>query len=127
MGADLLIAAVWIDPEKGADWDGLKKRIKESTLSELKDVTLYTEDEKLDGDDAYLAYVKETLLEYTEAIRKYITGEDWARDITTMRIGKYMVLITGGMSWGESPTEFSDAIWEFGNIPFLNEYGVCPE
>jgi hypothetical protein len=40
------------------------------------------------------------------------------RDVTVHEIGPYDVILTGGMSWGDSPTELSSTITN------LEEYGI---
>ena len=40
------------------------------------------------------------------------------RDVTVHEVGPYDVILTGGMTWGDTPTEFCDTICA------LSEYGI---
>ena len=53
-----------------------------------------------------------------------MVGETHDRDMTTFYVGEYLVLLTGGLSWGDSPTELSDIIWSFERLPFIKAYGL---
>lgn len=42
---------------------------------------------------------------------------DGCNEIDVLRIGGYKLFVSGGMSWGDAPTDAAEAIWNTYNLP----------
>ena len=124
MGNDLLLNFVWVDKDREPDWDGAKKYIESLTEEEANDA--YVGTGQIDLYDDFENYRK-YLLECHDFIKGVWIKKDWDRHTFFLNIGKYKVLVTGGDSWGDSPTELFDMIQDWGNIPNLPKFGFYPQ
>jgi len=105
MGADLILAATALRSGKQPDWAAAESWIEglnEESLGNFADIfSLDDEDEDL----------KERLKGHLADFREGIDDDRW-RDLTWITVGPYKVYVSGGMSWGDSPTESFNAINE---------------
>jgi hypothetical protein len=118
MGMDLLLNFVWADKDVEPDWDGARKHIESLTAEEANDAYVGTGQADFYTWDEY----KERLLRAHDNI-KSAWFDDCDRSTFLVDIGKYKVLVTGGDSWGDSPSEMFDDIQDWGNIPGLDKFG----
>jgi len=118
MGMDLLLNFVWADKDKEPDWDGARKYIENLTAQEADNAYVGTGQADFYTWDEY----KEHLLRSHDLIKDAWFG-DCDRSTYKVNIGKYEVLVSGGNSWGDSPSDMFDHIQDWGNIPDLPKFG----
>lgn len=124
---DLLLNYVWWDKDKRPNWEGARSYIENLTEREIQEhpewefACMTAENEK-----EALQELKDRLLDCHDAIRSVADGND-SRSCYVVHIGKYDVLITGGDSWGDSPTEMFDMIQDWGNLDKLPNFGFFPD
>ncbi|MGV0985031.1 MAG: hypothetical protein ACOYB2_10780 [Limnohabitans sp.] len=115
MGADLLLHHVWIAKGKEPDWQAAKDAI--AAMDDEK-VQKLAEQEMVDDDVP--AYREQLLADIAEV-------EDvWHKDRRTAYkcpLGPIDCLITGGISWGDSPDEFFDVVGRFLETPAVEAAG----
>lgn len=117
MGADLIVSYLAIPQDKEPDWEGAREKVLALTKEEIEKAIIdveqvesfedYCRDYGYDPDNAI------------EEIRKRLSNsvnlaeEMWggSRISTTWEIGGYQVMVTGEMSWGDSP-EGCQAVWD---------------
>lgn len=142
MGADLLLAMLVIDKEKEPDYEAGKTFLRtlpiedidnayQSRHGDMRDPAI--QDQGWEGDDFH--FVTEDG-EYTEAgreeLRKYAIGlidrlrdevisPEYSRGMNLFEVRGAHVYLSGGMSWGDMPTEEADLIYEVGEYPGLLE------
>ena len=106
MGADFVSWAVHIESGRDPDWNAGAQKIEElSRTATGKWPQEYQENQGCDEDPVVEAgRLREDLAEFKSA------WEDERRDAGRIRIGNRDALITGGMSWGDSPTILFDSI-----------------
>jgi len=111
MGADLLLSIVWTTQEpKAIDFqaigDAIENLSSEIAATNIQDVA----SERWDKGDGILDIIalRMQLHEDLEDFRTVWNGE-YRREAYSIRIGPLYVAITGGLSWGDSPTEEFDA------------------
>lgn len=103
MGADMLVwSLAWLKDKK-LDWEAGKKAIDAL---------------EVDEDNTSFNYSREELHNYLEEIKgsfevkkNYVSA--CGRETVVYDCGSFWMLITGGMSWGDSPTELGNAIAAF--------------
>lgn len=118
MGRDLLLNFVWADNDKEPDWAGARKHIENLTAEEADDAYVGTGQSEFYTWDEY----KEYLLRAHDNVEAAWHG-DYDRSTFVVNIGKYQVLVSGGDSWGDSPSTMFDYIQDWGNIPGLDKFG----
>lgn len=139
MGADLLISCLVIDKEKEPDFEAGRKWIETALVEDLDAAYQDRHGEMCDkavqsdwdGDDYH--FVTEDG-EYTEAgeaeLRKYyydlldrldkeVINPEYSRGMALFEIRGAHVYLSGGMSYGDSPTEEADLMYELGYLPEL--------
>lgn len=126
MGADLILNFVWAKKDSPPDWDGAKKYIESLTDEQLLNHPEYEYEvmvhEEEVGDGKALAHLKERLLNAHDIVKAAWDG-DCDRSTFLLDIGIYKVLVTGGTSWGDSPSDMFDYIQDWGNIEGLDKFG----
>ena len=122
MGADLVLASVVVKTDENLPWNdrelAMKKAVKElpakKTIEWATDFAEYQcleddfgEDGTLSEDDA--RRLLECIVdEFFRGVDSRFGGS--ARDITHVEVGDRRVILSGGMSWGDPPTESFDCI-----------------
>jgi hypothetical protein len=113
MGADLIIEYIYtkqkldFTKENSFFWSRMRKAYHKRLESIAKKDPGYTDFEAetgvgLDNESAH-ALIDEAI----------DTLKDMPRDLTWIRVGEYTVFITGGMSWGDTPTDSCDILYKF--------------
>jgi len=117
MGADLIIATLWIREDAKPDWEkaeAMAKAIRygeegESFPSVASEGAIYDEIQHMPDDEAE-ARLQEALADHLKVVRDAVDSyatEDGRRDLTATQFAGWLVYVTGGMSWGERPTELA--------------------
>jgi hypothetical protein len=101
MGADLCVEVLTWDPKRKLNWKAGKKYIKSLKYDE-------------DGTTGDFGFTKDELLSHLETIRE--AAEERVRDSVVMRIAHLNVLLTGGMSWGDDPSNTYRSITNLNDI-----------
>lgn len=133
MGADFLLAVAIMPKIEAAGWPGdetVKEWRKEylSIVDEMDDNTIislleeFTGDSYIDGEDEihyrsrprFIA--QKTRGELVDVINDVFDNAFDSRECSLQKIGGRWALITGGMSWGDSPSEHFDAVYLLSNI-----------
>ncbi|KXA99866.1 hypothetical protein AKJ47_01180 [candidate division MSBL1 archaeon SCGC-AAA261G05] len=99
MGADFLCYILEMDHGEEPDWETAEKYIEETPVDELRTVS------------------RELLKEYLTNLKDWWNG-DTPRSVVNIKLKHTNALATGGMSWGDNPTE------AFGEIATLDEAGI---
>jgi len=135
MGADLLIATMWIQQDRDPDWT--KAQAAADAIHWGKDgeafpdyaanCSIYDQILDFDGDDvakekALRESINDQLTLIREGIEKLGT-QDGRRDLTTSQHGGWLVYITGESTWGDSPGELFDAICALDQLGVLKAAG----
>lgn len=122
MGADLILLHLWTtrDIYSQMDWVAAERAIQDLQLEDCEDLVsgqFYDlEDLTIDNDneDAILQEVKNNVRLRVEDLKSIIKGE-MPRDVDVCKMGPVTAVITGGMSWGDDPT---DTFTELSSIPY---------
>jgi len=105
MGADLTLAWLIHNKDTFPNWDAGRAKLQELAEIELKTDPNDCYDEDTSLEDIYITDSPEiTLAEAQESI-DYLEGADDLRDFSSVTLGHFTMLISGGMSWGDNPTE----------------------
>jgi hypothetical protein len=115
MGADLLMSWLWTTTPDKVDFDKARALIREelSVVPDVPDAEFWKRwDPNGDFEDSEI--IKDGLLADTDQIAALWNGE-YQRDAFRTTIGPIEILMTGGMSWGDSPSEFFDVLNRWGN------------
>jgi hypothetical protein len=118
MGADLVVSCLAIRVDRKPDWEAAHAWLKQNEDKAI-DAWLLHEEELTDRDPPARSEIVELL---HEAINEVANGLDGgSRQISWVRFGDYRIYMTGGMTWGDDPTdEFGP--WEtFKCVPGLSE------
>ena len=115
MGADMLLAGFVASQEFAKGDLKYREQRKKAMLEELEKVSVDDLIELGDymGDSEDLPNLK-TIAK--EAIEEAFNNLD-SRDVTTWYYGKVVFFLTGGMSWGDSPTDSYDAFQKMSLLP----------
>ena len=108
MGADLLVAYVAIDKKKKPSWKAGISRIDQladTPMLDLPGVAIGPAGEDLQGGDGWATKADRiaTLRKNLEDLRR--CWKSGFRDMVLLEICHKTVLLSGGMSWGDAPTE----------------------
>jgi hypothetical protein len=119
MGADLILASLAIRSEREPDWQGGYAWIRDTPAAELREA----------ADHSYENSVGEPLDELTaHELRSWLRGrldevraaiENGYRDVDWLSVDGYRLYVTGGMSWGDNPTESFQPFVDLANVPAL--------
>lgn len=139
MGADMLIAAIAVpaDRSQPLDFDagrGLIQAITDAALFEFDDPESQLEDLVDDFDPAvHLDADGSPTLDVAKGAGERIIDELQkaldSRDTTFITVAGYRIYVSGGLSWGDAPTEAADAIWHAYHLPkiALRTMGFIPD
>ena len=133
MGADLIIATLWIREDAKPDWEkaeAMAKAIRygeegESFPSVASEGAIYDEIQHMPDDEAE-ARLQEALTDHLQLVRDAVDNyatEDGRRDLTATQFAGWLVYVTGGMSWGDSPGDLFDSISELNQFELLEAAG----
>lgn len=112
MGADLCLNILVWDEDKTLDWDAGRKTLEEYARTVWKEENPDREptEEELDTTilDDGMAYsmIKSALTELELCFKSGFIR----RDVNVIQFPPYYILIAGGESWGESPSEMYDIL-----------------
>lgn len=114
MGADMLVACFYepMDDIFIADWNKGHAFIDKLTDKQLLNVEHLGEDSDT---------IKKALHDNLNSVKNAYKGND--RELTILEFPPYKVYLTGGMSWGDSPTELFNDINDLEAIGALDEVG----
>jgi hypothetical protein len=100
MGADTFIAALAAPRGASLDWDAAERAIRalgEKELERIADELGWEE-----GDDD----VAEQLRAAVQAVREALAGG--SRELDVLEFGTWDLFLTGGLSWGDTPSDLFD-------------------
>lgn len=117
MGADLLVANLWSTPEATFDWEaGLAVAM---TLTQ-EEAELLANQCALDAEDDNVLReaARERAHTHVEVLREHFEGQH-SRVLTWFDSpdGRWRAYLTGGMSWGDSPSDLFDAVNDLWAVP----------
>lgn len=72
--------------------------------------------EQFHGEDSLPDDVKKIRKDVIDCIREFFEAID-SRDVTLFSLGNSRMILTGGMSWGDAPTDSYDVICRFNELP----------
>jgi hypothetical protein len=99
MGADMLVEVLSWDKDQKLDWEaGIKY------LNGLDDEVIEKNEDLPPGSD------KESILSSLKLVRQAVEGD--LREAVILHFGNLKILLTGGMSWGDSPSELYDDMYD---------------
>lgn len=135
MGADMLAYSMWIREDKKPDWAAAEAAIKALRWGEDGDdlpphaeegvVFTQLEGEHENGPEAEAALQKvvgDHLALIKEGIENYGT-RDGLRELAALNFGGWTVYVTGGLSWGDRPTELSETFDALEELEILDAAG----
>lgn len=132
MGADLLVAWVWTTDPEAIDFEKARALAREELGSvEMPDEVWPpgvlerwdpNEDLVYEGSDFGADDLLNRVIEDIDEIEKLWGGEEY-RDTIRAGMGPVEFLMSGGMSWGDSPTETFDVLNRFANTPAAKAAG----
>ncbi len=114
MGADLLLTYVEVKETREQAQKRLDNLVlTEEDLGRFEDTGYYFwEDEEFSEEVA--KQMREKLQTSLNCVYDVAEGKTYAREVTTFTIdGNRTFLITGGMSWGDEPSDFFSDFWIF--------------
>jgi hypothetical protein len=133
MGADLIASWIWTTQPQKIDFEKARALIREEfdALDKADDVFPQgflerwdpNEDVVWDGSDTTAEEFRNALLSDTNHLEQLWTEAETPRDAFVADIGPVRVLLSGGMSWGDSPTEEFDVLNRWGNTPAAKAAG----
>jgi hypothetical protein len=112
MGADLLVTALVIDQGRRPDFAAARAAIDSVGPAEIEDPDEFWEldPETSDGLDAIRSQLRDALNELEAALQ-------WSRELASFNLRGATVHLTGGMSWGDSPTRLSETFSRLWAVP----------
>lgn len=134
MGADLLLSYLTIDSEKRVDLEAGRLAIERLASTPLEEWPWgyldqwKGEDVPADPDEAAAlrAELVEQLRDDLEVIEALVPGHDQAgyrRDVWVGDIGGKQVIASGGMSWGDAPTDAFESLERLGDAGISRAMG----
>jgi len=114
MGADMCVCLFYrpISNTFKPDWKIGHDAINAFTHNQLQEVEHLGDDDKA---------IKTSLHDKLDNIKDAVTNG--SRELTTLEFPPYLVYITGGMSWGESPSDIYNDINDLTTMGILNDIG----
>jgi len=100
MGADLLIASLVVERDRSLDFEAGRAAIDRLTPEDILEPDLYFDEDPQTG--AGLGAIRERLRAELDELR---LGLSHSREIDRLEVRGALVYVTGGMSYGDSPTE----------------------
>lgn len=122
MGADLIVTALAAETNKTLDWDQVDNALAGMTLRQLNDGLDYAVGDTYDTEDEARAEVRRIFKELKETL------EEEPRDLTTLHVRGLTLYVSGGMSWGDMPTDASMVLDNASQFdPVLQAVGFCTD
>jgi hypothetical protein len=119
MGADMLVACFFepFDKDFKPDWGRASKYLEEQ-------IAMWIKKDKVPSGIDYLGEPEEA----ADAIRSHLKEvkdayEGGHRELTTLEFPPYRVYLTGGMSYGDSPSEIFNSINNLNELNLLDKAG----
>lgn len=136
MGADMLIGCFWEEigdnglPLKKPNWKKGFQRI-ETYCKEMLDSGVVPDDICHLGDHNTVAS-KKNVNAIQECLKKYLKEVQVAyagnhREVTRLEFKPYRIFISGGMSWGDSPSELMNVLNDLTCTDILEVTGLNPD
>lgn len=116
MGADMLVSCAVIGKDAHPNWAAAVTAIAEVAQDADE---FHTEGRDLDEE------VRPLLTAALERFRKYVEG-GYDRQLTCLHVGEHLVYLSGGLSWGDSPTEACEEIDALNACGILQAAGFHP-
>lgn len=116
MGADLLIADIAIETDKQPDWKAGRRWIRETPAKEIRKATRHAFYNSRGEEPETVAEIRTWLRDVVSEVQAAIENE--YRDCTWITVPGWTIYLTGGMSWGDNPSESFQ--------PFLDLREVIP-
>lgn len=117
MGSDLCLEYVTIKKSKKPDWAKGQAFLKAIEKKFKADPDNFKVDEDTFGPEAdgqeVIDLLKSDFIEFRNGIKKL-----QRRDLTCITVGPYYVYLTGGMTWGDDPTDL------YSSFSRLTAYGI---
>lgn len=114
MGADLLLAYVWTTKPESLDWQKGKDAIEAMRPDQLMGIEQFEYNEEVWNDSGIDVDQARLLLhQQLDQIRGLWSGGVQSRTAFRDSLGPVTSLFTGGMSWGDSPTDEFDLFNDF--------------
>lgn len=107
MGADLCLTSLPIEEGKTPDWDAARQTLdamSDEALLELSDVLRSVEHGERTDEAADIRTALATAIERVEAV----IGGEWSRELAEIRVTGWTIYATGGMSYGDGPSDLFD-------------------
>jgi hypothetical protein len=128
MGADLLVAWTVIDTDKAPDFDAGRKAVKALSSDQIEQAAAMVGLDEREGDRIFADAdrIGQAMSGESTSIRRYTNNvlgrivQPWAlalvdelerawttepRDVVKIEVRGATVMLTGGMSWGDDPTD----------------------
>jgi len=123
MGADLVVAYFGIKKEQ--DLQQAKEKMM-SIVDELSKEDFADYFDSIYGDDIESIDLNEAREEAKEVIERTFESLD-CRDVTAIEHKGDIIYLSGGMSWGDSPTDSYDLFRKFSSLPekLLKTENIC--
>ena len=105
MGADLLIASLVVERDRSLDFEAGRAAIDRLTPEDIFEPDLYFDEDPQTG--AGLGAIRERLRAELDELK---LGLSHSREIGWIEVRGALVYLTGGLSYGDSPTELFETI-----------------
>ena len=110
MGADLILVALPISEQTIGSIAGLREKISEIDFEDAGHFH-WAESCGVDCDEGDYEEARDFLNDaVTDLVIPLMSGKPLPRDVVTMTLGGSEYMFSGGMSWGDNPTESFDQI-----------------
>jgi len=115
MGADMILyeAVYPADPNWKPDWEAGKALIKKLSEEDEGFICEYNFDSPEEAYESFIGKLEEVKSAFTNG----------RRDMERLRVGPYRIMISGGMSWGDTPTDFADILGDLERFSILDACG----
>lgn len=119
MGCDFIVESIWIEKGKKPNWKAGRARIKELVAKIKETGECPTDLDHLDEN--------EVLPRLTQCLKDVKLGwENKHRDMACLEFPPWIVLLTGGGSWGDAPNELFNEMNDLMNSGVLEACGFNP-
>ena|ERR1035437_7473744 len=121
MGADFILSHIWtMKKDEEIDWDAGIRAIDILAFDDVQDILSFLEEDDYASLDAERAAMESEVRPQLRAdwaeFRALWTGP-MPRDADLCTFGPVKVLLSGGMSWGDSPTDTFDLLYRLQQVP----------
>ncbi len=111
MGADLILATWWTTKPEELDWSKGVTAISALTIEDCPELDFFELDDTADGEDeaeSLERIIRPQLLRDLDEIK--CSWEGRHRDSDVYQFGPVRVLLSGGTSWGDDPSDMFTAM-----------------